>query len=187
MHVPAKHEGAQRTKNKALQKASGPLRFKPKTENRGLETIGKNRTSVKSLAILKTSHCPKRYVNVTKHHCTQVVVLVCHTHYIALEEINLFEYMSRAWRIRREYQEGIVDWKTTVNSLLIVLHAKIVFQSKSLNWFYQSHHISNKVFFALELKLMWSRYYQWKPPRVKTHQILENISCSYQNSYESTD
>lgn len=60
MHVPAKHEGAQRTKNKALQKASGPLRFKPKTENRGLETTGKNRTSVKSLAILNTSHCPMR-------------------------------------------------------------------------------------------------------------------------------
>lgn len=47
MHMPAKHEGAQRTKNKALKKASGPLRFKPKTENRGLETTGKNRTSVK--------------------------------------------------------------------------------------------------------------------------------------------
>lgn len=47
MHVPAKHEGAQCTKNKALKKASGPLRFKPKTENRGLETTGKNRTSVK--------------------------------------------------------------------------------------------------------------------------------------------
>lgn len=46
MHVPPKHEGAQCTKNKALEKASGPLRFKPKTENRGLET-GKNRTSVK--------------------------------------------------------------------------------------------------------------------------------------------
>lgn len=105
MHVPAKHEGAQRTKNKALQKASGPLRFKPKTENRGLETTGKNRTSVKCLAILKTSHCPKRFVIVTKHRCTQVL-LGWHKHYIALEEINLFGCRSRAWRISVEVSGG---------------------------------------------------------------------------------
>lgn len=46
MDVPPKHEGAQGTKNETSEKASGPLGFKPKTENRGLETIGKNKTSV---------------------------------------------------------------------------------------------------------------------------------------------
>lgn len=46
MHVPPKHEGAQGTKDETSEKASGPLGFKPKTENRGLETTGKEETSV---------------------------------------------------------------------------------------------------------------------------------------------
>lgn len=46
MDVPPKHEGTQGTKNQASEKASGPLGFKPKTENRGLEAIGRDRTSV---------------------------------------------------------------------------------------------------------------------------------------------
>lgn len=35
MDMPPKHEGAQGTKNQTSEKGSGPLRFKPKTENRG--------------------------------------------------------------------------------------------------------------------------------------------------------
>lgn len=101
MHVPAKHEGAQRAKNKALKKTPGPLRFKPKTENRGLETTGRNRTSVKTLAILNTSHCPVRFFyfffSVNKQHCTQVVP-VWHKHSIALEEPYVFGHISRALR-----------------------------------------------------------------------------------------
>jgi hypothetical protein len=46
MDMPPKHEGTQGTKNQASEKASGPLGFKPKTENRGLETTGKDKTSV---------------------------------------------------------------------------------------------------------------------------------------------
>lgn len=46
MDVPPKHEGTQGTKNQASEKASGPLGFKPKTENRGLEATGRDRTSV---------------------------------------------------------------------------------------------------------------------------------------------
>lgn len=46
MDVPPKHEGAQGTKDETPEKAPGPLGFKPKTENRGLETTGKQETSV---------------------------------------------------------------------------------------------------------------------------------------------
>lgn len=46
MDVPPKHERAQGTKDQTSEKASGPLGFKPKTENRGLETTGKDKTSV---------------------------------------------------------------------------------------------------------------------------------------------
>lgn len=46
MDVPPKQEGAQGTKNQTPEKASRPLRFKPKTENRGLETTGKDKTSI---------------------------------------------------------------------------------------------------------------------------------------------
>lgn len=56
MDVPTKHEGAQGTKNQTPEKASGPLRFKPKTENRGLETIGKDKTSVSfKIGFIETS------------------------------------------------------------------------------------------------------------------------------------
>lgn len=53
MDMPPKHEGTQGTKNQASEKASGPLGFKPKTENRGLETIGKDRASVSFKASLQ--------------------------------------------------------------------------------------------------------------------------------------
>lgn len=46
MDMPPKHEGTQGTKNQASEKASGPLGFKPKTENGGLEATGRDRTSV---------------------------------------------------------------------------------------------------------------------------------------------
>lgn len=48
MDMPPKQEGAQGTKNETSEKTSGPLGFKPKIENRGLETIGKDNFSIVS-------------------------------------------------------------------------------------------------------------------------------------------